>query len=220
MPLEEAINSTIRRLDFGKSYVYMRKGDYISHLGFSLSSEEETQKTYVGYLPELDLSSIIEKNNVMTAEFYHHDYSAKALIKPNSLLKLLYNRVISEIAQILPFVSVKNSMYSGMGINVQKTEDAAPTVSPKVFMDYLNPSLISIGAGTIVGEGAKIQAHFFNPGRYVIGEIRIGKKCVVGAGARLLPGTIIRDSVKVGVDSVAAGYVDENVKPLSFYEKF
>ena len=94
MPLEEAINSTIRRLDFGKSYVYMRKGDYISHLGFSLSSEEETQKTYVGYLPELDLSSIIEKNNVFVFSTNYALYGDMS------------QRVMNILAELIPGIEV------------------------------------------------------------------------------------------------------------------
>ncbi len=105
-----------------------------------------------------------------------------------------------------------------IGVNIKK----GITISPKVFMDYLNPNLITINDGSIIGEGAKLQAHFFNQGTYVIGKIRIGKHSVIGAGARLLPGTIIEDNVIIGVDSVVSGYVPNNTKinPNSFYKLF
>lgn len=217
MTLIESINNYIKRLNFSESYTYLQNNEFISQIGFSLLSNEKTSKKFLGKLSDLDLESIIDKNKVLTAEFYTYDYTNESLVKPNGVFNLLKNRIRTELAGILPFIELKNSIYKGMG-----TQLGNCTIAPKVFMDYLNPSLISIGDESIIGESAKLQAHFFNPGKCVIGNIHIGKRCVIGAGARLLPGTVINNYSTIGVDSTVSGYVPNRIKinPNSFYKKF
>ncbi|HLE06955.1 MAG TPA: hypothetical protein VI790_06380 [Candidatus Nanoarchaeia archaeon] len=217
MTLIKSIDNYINRLNFSESYVYLQANEFISQIGFSKRSDESTSKAFLGKLSDLDLESIIDNNKVLTAEFYTYDYSSKSLVKPNGVFSLLKNRIRTEIAGILPFIELKNSIYQSIGVQLGEC-----TISPKVFMDYLNPSLISIGDESIIGEAAKLQAHFFNPGKCVIGNISVGKRCVIGAGARLLPGTVINDYSTIGVDSTVSGYVPTKTKinPKTFYKKF
>lgn len=220
MTLITSINNTLKRISFNHAYVYIKKNKHFSQLGFSKKNTEKTSKELIGSLNELNLEEIIKENNVLTAEFYTKDYSSASLVRPNGVMKLLTNRIRTEIAGMLPFIDLKNSLYKSMGVNIKEGVYGTPTIAPKVFMDYLNPDLVSINEGSVIGEGAKIQAHFFNPGKFVIGEIRIGKRCVIGAGARLLPGTIIKDYSIIGVDSTIYGIVPEKTKinPHSFYK--
>ncbi|MFA5406292.1 MAG: hypothetical protein WC307_02960 [Candidatus Nanoarchaeia archaeon] len=215
--LLNAINKTISRLGFEESFVYLKQNKYISNIGLSLSPEEMTCKQFIGDLKSVDLESLINKG-ALTAEFYHHDYSPEAIIKPNGTWTLLKHRVRAEIAGVLPFIKLKNKLYSSMGVRV----NGEPTVSPKVFMDYLNPSLIYLGDGAVIGEAAKLQAHFYNAGKYIIGEIMVGERATIGAGARLLPGTVICNDCVVGVDSTVMGYLSagKHVLPNSFYKNF
>ena len=228
-----AINETLKRLNKVKNYehVYISGGNYILNLGISPKRNEQTRKEYIGSIKDSTLEEVItnagfDVNKVMTCEFYAMSCDTQAMMKPNNFLKLLFNRVVIEIAGVIPSPAVKNYMLSGIGVGIEDVlingERYTPSIAPKTFIDYLNPKLIKIGAGTISGEAAKFQAHFFNPRRYVIGNINVGKMVAIGAGVRLMPGTDIRDSAIIGVDSTVSGYVPEgaHVAPNSYYKCF
>lgn len=212
--LQHAIIKTLINLEMINSHVYQCN----NKLGFSLSSEEATSKKYLGFINDIDLESII--SNCRTAEFYHHNYNHNALIKPCGYFQLIKNRIVTEIAGVLPFPYLKNSFYRSIGVKINQGIKGVPTIAPKVFIDYLNPELLSIGEGSIIGESAALQAHFFNPGKYVIGNISISEQAVIGSRAHLLPGAHVSRKAQVGVGSVINGIVPEGMKvePNSYYK--
>jgi len=55
----------------------------------------------------------------------------------------------------------------------------------------LDPYMISIGDGTVVGGDAVLSAHIFSNGRLFLAPIRIGKDCQIGAHALLCPGVTL-----------------------------
>ena len=65
----------------------------------------------------------------------------------------------------------------------------------KVFLSSSNvidpyfPELLSIGDNTILGLGASVFCHEFIDGKLYVGEVKIGKNCLVGVGSVVLPGT-------------------------------
>ncbi len=95
--LIKAINKTLNHLKMNNSHVFIKNNKHISNIGFSLNKEETTNKEYIGQLNKLKLENLFKKYpNILTAEFYH-DKSINALIKPNNLLSLINNRVITEL---------------------------------------------------------------------------------------------------------------------------
>jgi hypothetical protein len=63
----------------------------------------------------------------------------------------------------------------------------------------LDPYMISIGDGTVVGGDAVLSAHIFSNGRLFLAPIHIGKDCQIGAHALLCPGVTLGDGATVGI---------------------
>jgi len=56
-------------------------------------------------------------------------------------------------------------------------------------IDPYFPELIDIGDNVIMGMGASIFCHEFIDGKLYVGEVKIGKNCLIGFGSIVLPGT-------------------------------
>lgn len=66
----------------------------------------------------------------------------------------------------------------------------------------LEPTLVEIGDGTVIGEGAIVSAHV-NEGKYAtLKKVKIGKNCVIGARSIIAPGVTIGDNTLVGAQSL------------------
>ncbi|MBR9681694.1 MAG: hypothetical protein GOV00_02755 [Candidatus Altiarchaeota archaeon] len=205
-------------------FLYLEPGKHLSRLGIYTSETAKTSKDLVGPFETELLQELVmdEDLNVMTVQFDDIGYDAKALTRTNSFSKMLKNRITTEVAALLPFPQLKNAMYRKIGVGLPETENKSTTVAPKVFIDYLNPNLIYVGPGSIIGEGAKLQTHFFNPGTYIIGLIVIGDQSVVGGSTRLLPGSLCGAKSIIGSDSTFTGYLPRGgkVAPRAFYDGF
>lgn len=63
----------------------------------------------------------------------------------------------------------------------------------------LDPYLISIGDGTVIGGDAILTAHIFKNGALYLAPIHIGNDCQIGAHALLCPGVTVGDRASVGI---------------------
>ena len=63
----------------------------------------------------------------------------------------------------------------------------------------LDPYLISIGDGTVIGGDAILTAHIFGNGELFLAPIRIGRDCQIGAHALLCPGVVLGDRATIGI---------------------
>lgn len=63
----------------------------------------------------------------------------------------------------------------------------------------LDPYMISIGDGTVIGGDAVLTAHIFSNGELFLAPIRIGKDCQIGAHALLCPGVTLGHRATVGI---------------------
>ncbi len=65
------------------------------------------------------------------------------------------------------------------------------------------PYFLDVGDYTVVGDRAKIFTHIADkPGRIMFRRVRIGKYCLVGYGALIMPGSKIGDYVILGAYSI------------------
>ena len=88
------------------------------------------------------------------------------------------------------------SSYSGIPeVKRHHLKKMGSRVGARVFLSSSNvidpyfPELVSIGDNTILGLGASIFCHEFIDGELYVGEVEIGKDCLVGFGSIILPGT-------------------------------
>jgi acetyltransferase-like isoleucine patch superfamily enzyme len=63
----------------------------------------------------------------------------------------------------------------------------------------LDPYLISIGDGTVIGGDAVLSAHIFSRGKLYLAPIRIGRDCEIGAHALVCAGVSVGDGATVGI---------------------
>jgi hypothetical protein len=63
----------------------------------------------------------------------------------------------------------------------------------------IDPYLIEIGDGTVIGGDAILSPHAFEDGALYLAPIRIGRDCLIGAGAYISPGVTVGDGSTIGL---------------------
>jgi acetyltransferase-like isoleucine patch superfamily enzyme len=123
------------------------------------------------------------------------------MYKSISFWKVLWNTIVCLIAQYLPFVSWKNSLYRhclGMIVG-EKT-----AIAFMVMMDLFYPERIFIGRNTIIGYHTTILTHEYLIDEYRIGDVVIGDEVMIGANVTILPGVTIGDRAIIGAGTVVS----------------
>ncbi|MHA1942553.1 MAG: DapH/DapD/GlmU-related protein [Candidatus Hodarchaeales archaeon] len=66
----------------------------------------------------------------------------------------------------------------------------------------MDPEMITMGPGTMVGTGAIVSGHQIRSKKIVLKKVKIGKNCMIGGYTIVLPGVKIGDNVQVGAGSL------------------
>lgn len=82
-------------------------------------------------------------------------------------------------------------------------------ISLNAKLDKTNPKGVYIGDDTYIAFDAAILAHDMS--RLIHKDVKIGKRCFIGARSIILPGVIIGDEVVVAAGSVVTKDVPDNV---------
>lgn len=122
----------------------------------------------------------------------------------NPIIVLFYSFLMTTM-KFVPPCDFKNNVFRAMGVKIGK--DVA--ISPGVLIDPFFPELISIDDGSIIGWDAKIITHEYLIDEILIGEVKIGKKVLVGNSSIVRPGVILGDGSIVGYNSL----VNKDVSP-------
>lgn len=122
-----------------------------------------------------------------------------------SPLRVVVNYLVVWLIRISPSLRLKNWLLGQLGAEIAPGVALGLEATPDVFW----PELIRIEADAIVGYDATILCHEFLQEEYRTGEVRIGERALIGAGAVILPG------VEVGADAQVAAnsLVVEDVQP-------
>ena len=114
-----------------------------------------------------------------------------------------YNNKKTEETKIWKIKNDLNIISSYVGIPEVKAyhlKTMGVKLGSKVFLSSSNvidpyfPELIDIGDNVIMGMGASIFCHEFIDGKLYVGEVKIGKNCLIGFGSIVLPGTQMGDN--------------------------
>lgn len=81
-------------------------------------------------------------------------------------------------------------------------------VSFSAYLDRTKPELIDIGEKTIIARGAMVLSHDYSRGKSA--KVSIGRNCMIGANAIILPGVVIGDYVVVGSGAVVTKDISSN----------
>lgn len=165
------------------------------------------------------LDEFFANGNIRVSQFNDlGNTTKKAKVAPFN--RMLFNRVLMELAKKTPFPKTKNYLYKAMGVAIP--EPSKVIVAPNVDIDYINPELLHMGAGVFVGEGAQIWTHYFGRGdKFVIGPVVIGEDTLVGARSIIWPGTKIGRDVQIGSNAVVRGNVPDGtlIDPCEYYNE-
>lgn len=122
-----------------------------------------------------------------------------------SPFRIVYNYVFVLVARIAPSLRAKNWALRRIGVTVERGVSWGLEATPDVFW----PELITVREDAIVGYDATLLCHEFLQDEYRTGEVVVGERAMVGAGAVVLPGVEIGADARVAANSL----VVEDVSP-------
>jgi len=120
-------------------------------------------------------------------------------------LRVALNYVVIVLARISPSLTLKNYLLRSIGVSVGEGVSWGLESTPDVFW----PELVTVEDHAIVGYDATILCHEFLQDEYRTGEVVVGERAMIGAGAIILPGV----EVGAGASVAANSLVTEDVPP-------
>ncbi len=126
---------------------------------------------------------------------------------PNSLahwtsartpLRVAINYLVVWLVRISPSLRVKRWLLRKIDVTVGEGVSWGLEATPDVFW----PELITLGDHAIVGYDATILCHEFLQEEYRTGEVVVGERAMIGAGAIVLPGVEIGEGASVAANSL------------------
>lgn len=120
-------------------------------------------------------------------------------------LRVAFNYVLIWVARIAPSLRLRNWALRRIGVTVEPGVAWALEATPDVFW----PERITLREDCIVGYDATLLAHEFLQNEYRTGDVIVGKRAMIGAGAVVLPGVVIGEDAQVAANSLVA----EDVEP-------
>jgi len=118
-------------------------------------------------------------------------------------LRVTLNFIVVWIARYSPSLKLKNWLLRRLGADIGTGVAWALTATPDVFW----PDLITIKDDAIVGYDATILCHEYLQDEFRTGEVVVGERAMIGAGAIVLPGVHIGADAQVAANSL----VDQDV---------
>ena len=115
------------------------------------------------------------------------------------------NYVVIWLIRISPSLRLKNWLLRRLGVDCGVGVSWGLEATPDVFW----PERITLGDHAIVGYDATLLCHEFLQDEYRLGDVRIGERAMVGAGAVVLPGVTVGEGAQVAANSL----VVEDVAP-------
>ena len=113
-------------------------------------------------------------------------------------LRVAISYVLVWIARTAPSLRLRRWCLRRIGVTVGTGVSWGLEATPDVFW----PDLITIGDHAIVGYDATLLCHEFLQDEYRTGEIVIGERAMIGAGAIVLPGVRIGAGASVAANSL------------------
>lgn len=117
-------------------------------------------------------------------------------ISPVTVLWMILNGIFTiafrMILPLVPMTFFSEIFYRLCGMKLGR----GAWINSFVIMD---PYLVEIGDGTVVGGDAIITPHLYEGGHLLLERIRIGRRCLIGSNAYVSPGVTVGDGCVVGL---------------------
>jgi len=121
-------------------------------------------------------------------------------------LRVMLNYVVVVVCRISPSLRVKRWLLRRIGVTIESGAVFALEATPDVFF----PHLLTVEEDAIVGYGATVLCHEFLQDEVRTGEVVIGERAMIGAGAIVLPGVEIGADASVAANSLVTDDVPAN----------
>ncbi|MFC4450225.1 acyltransferase [Halorussus aquaticus] len=131
--------------------------------------------------------------------------SLQSWTRAKSPLRVALNYVVIVLARVSPSLKLKNLLLRSIGVTVGEGVSWGLESTPDVFW----PELVTVEDHAIVGYDATILCHEFLQDEYRTGEVVVGERAMIGAGAIILPGVEIGEGASVAANSL----VTQDVPP-------
>lgn len=118
--------------------------------------------------------------------------------KVKSPLTVAINYAVIVLARISPSLKLKNFLLSSIGVTVGEGVSWGLESTPDVFW----PELVTVEDHAIIGYNATLLCHEFLQDEYRTGEVVVGERAMIGAGAIILPGVEIGAGASVAANSL------------------
>jgi len=118
-------------------------------------------------------------------------------------LQIAMNYVVILVCRVSPSLRLKNWLLSRLGVTVGEGVAWGLESTPDVFW----PELITVEDDAIIGYDATLLCHEFLQDEYRTGEVVVGERAMVGAGAIVLPGVEIGADAQVAANSLVVADV-------------
>ena len=115
-----------------------------------------------------------------------------------SPLVVVRNYVVILLARIAPSLRLKNWLLSAIGVTVGTGVAWGLESTPDVFW----PERITVGDHAILGYDVTLLCHEFLQDEYRLGDVVVGERAMIGAGATVLPGVTIGAGARVAANSL------------------
>ncbi|WP_266077597.1 acyltransferase [Haladaptatus caseinilyticus] len=115
-----------------------------------------------------------------------------------SPLRVAMQYLVIWLVRINPSLRLKNWLLRRIGVTVGRGVSWGLESTPDVFW----PDLITVEDHAIIGYNATILCHEFLQDEYRTGEVVIGERAMIGAGAVILPGVEIGAGAQVAANSL------------------
>ncbi|RQH00418.1 acyltransferase [Natrarchaeobius oligotrophus] len=119
-------------------------------------------------------------------------------------IRIAINYVVVWLIRVAPSLRLKRWLLRRIGVSVGAGVSWGLEATPDVFW----PELITLEDHVIVGYDATLLCHEFLQDEYRTGEIVVGERAMIGAGAVVLPGVEIGADASVAANSLVADDVE------------
>ncbi|APW99123.1 acetyltransferase [Halobiforma lacisalsi AJ5] len=119
-------------------------------------------------------------------------------------LRVAINYVFVWLARIAPSLRLRRWCLRRIGVTVGRGVSWGLEATPDVFW----PELITLEDDAIVGYDATLLCHEFLQEEYRTGEVVVGERAMIGAGAIVLPGVEIGADARVAANSLVTRDVE------------
>ena len=120
-------------------------------------------------------------------------------------VRLALHYLVVWLVRISPSLKAKRWLLRRLGVTVGDGVSWGLEATPDVFW----PDLITVEAHAVIGYDSTILCHEFLQDEYRTGEVVIGERAMIGAGAIILPGVEIGPDASVAANSLVAEDVPE-----------